>query len=56
MSLVLPITLPGQPGGQVEMTFDVFGFGATPAIEPPPSDDAFDATELSKQILDAETG
>ena len=56
MSLTLPITLPGQPGEQIEMTFDIFGFGATPAIEPPPSDDVFDATELGKQMLDAETG
>ena len=52
MSMTIPVGIPGQPPAQMAMTFDVYDFGAAPAIDLPPSGDVFDATELSKGILD----
>ena len=56
MSMTLPVGIPGQPPAQMAMTFDVYDFGAAPAIDLPPSGEVFDATELSKGILEGETG
>jgi hypothetical protein len=56
MSMTIPVGIPGQPPAQMAMTFDVYDFGAAPAIDLPPSGDVYDATELTKGILDGESG
>jgi hypothetical protein len=56
MSMTIPVGIPGQPLAQLAMTFDVYDFGAAPAIDLPPSGDTYDATELTTGILEGETG
>ena len=48
-----PLALPGQGVANLGMSIEMFDFGATPAIDVPSDDDAFDATELSRQALEA---
>ena len=49
-----PLVIPGQGSANLGMSIEMFDFGATPAIEVPSDDDAFDATELSRQALEAQ--
>jgi hypothetical protein len=56
MKAKVPFALPGQPAQQLTMSFEIYDFGATPAIEVPAEQDVFDATALSQQALEAATG
>lgn len=46
----MDIAIPGA-GGSADVEIEYFGFGATPAVNPPPASETFDATQLSQQAL-----
>jgi hypothetical protein len=48
-----PLTIPGQGSASLGMSIQMFDFGATQSIAVPSDDDTFDATELSRQALEA---
>lgn len=50
MSLRIPLSAGGSTGA-VTVVYELFGFGATPAVNPPASGETFDATKLSLQAL-----
>jgi hypothetical protein len=55
-AMSVPYELVGGSGASVVLTMDFYDFGVTPEIEIPPDDAAFDATELSKEMLEQELG
>jgi hypothetical protein len=50
MSMKISIAAGGKTGGAT-VDYELFGFGATPAVNPPASGETFDATKLSLQAL-----
>jgi len=55
MTLALSLPLAGQTL-QMQMTIDLFGFGATPRVTPPSSGDVYDATRTALAGLSAGGG
>ena len=53
-AMSVPYEVMGGPGASMALTMDFYGFGVNPEIEIPSDDVAFDATELSKQLLEQE--
>jgi hypothetical protein len=45
----VPFSLVGGSGSELRMTTDFYDFGIEPAIDVPPEDEVFDATEIGKQ-------
>ncbi len=52
MSMKIAIPTGGETSGAT-VEYEMFGFGAAPAVTPPPSGETFDATKLSLQSLAA---
>lgn len=53
----LAITLAGAPGKpQVDVTVELFGFGPTPVVTPPPASEVFDVTQTTLSALSAAGG
>jgi hypothetical protein len=56
IDLSMPLAIPGQPAAQMSMSFEYYDFGINPDIAVPAVSDTFDATELSRQALEAASG
>jgi hypothetical protein len=56
VATLVPFAAVGGPGAEMSMTMDFFDFGATAAIEPPPEDQTFDATEMAIEGMEAQLG
>jgi hypothetical protein len=52
MSMQLPVPSGGR-SASASVDFEMFGFGPTPAVNPPAGSETFDATKLSLQALSA---
>lgn len=52
-AMTVPFDLVGGEGSEMTMTMDFFDFGVEPQIELPPEGDVYDATELSRGLLES---
>jgi hypothetical protein len=56
VATVVPFAAVGGPGAEMSMTMDFFDFGVEPTIEPPSDEEAFDATEMAIEGMEAQFG
>ena len=51
--MTVPFDFVAGEGAEMAMTMDYFDFGIEPRIELPPEDEVYDATELSRGLLES---